>query len=71
MNTNSPVRAKCPSCGYVNELTARYLDATGAKEGTPLVVTCDCDDGGGCGQWFVITISFSATVNVYELQEAE
>jgi hypothetical protein len=57
------IDVKCPYCGYNNRIWCDLLDYG------PQVVTCDCDDGPGCGRYFAFSTVWAAKVQTYALTE--
>lgn len=65
MITNNKTTARCPYCGYNNE-----VDASRLPDSYINVIGCDSDDGPGCGRMFAIQARMRLeVVSVYELVE--
>jgi len=58
------VKAKCPYCGNINQVTVNPRG-----ELSPVVVLCDIEDSNGCDNYFAITVIFRPDVTVYAMKQ--
>ena len=59
------VTVACPYCGHDNRIRVHT-----SEENRPMTVLCEIEDGPGCDRYFVIEVSFRATVKTFTIQEA-
>ena len=55
--------AECPYCHYRNPI---YIDSP-EQIRSPWIILCDCENGPGCGRYFVINCYVQATVEEYAI----
>ena len=59
------VKAVCPNCGHAQNILVK----TETRYVSPEVVTCDCDDSDGCGEYFAFSVSFVPQVRTFKMTE--
>lgn len=58
------VSCKCPYCGYVNQIRHQVF-----KNQQVEAITCDCDDGVGCGKMFAVRPVLLVQVEVFSMEQ--
>jgi hypothetical protein len=62
------VYVTCPYCGYNNRIDPAAYDL---KDARLSFVSCDCDEGVGCGETFAVRPMLKCSTTSYRLEEAK
>ena len=58
------VMSQCPYCSYVNKFNMEFPDMYGYRK----IVSCDSDDGPGCGREYVIELAIEIKATARKIE---